>query len=140
MAGYEEAIRTVTFLADSSLAGYTGVPGTPGAADPNYGNAQFRWVKVVGARTVGRSTGTADKVLTVGVCQNKPQVVGEAATVAIRGVSAVLSGAAIAAGAVVTSDSTGRAVTDGAGTFTLGVAIEATTGANQLVPVLLRAN
>jgi hypothetical protein len=140
MAGYDEAIRTVTFLADSSLAGYTGVPGTPGSADPNYGNAQFRFVKIVGARTVGRGAAATDQPKIVGVCQNKPQVVGEAATVAIRGVSAVLAGGAINAGDPVKCDTTGRAVSDVALANPIGIAVEAASGANVLVPVMLRVN
>jgi hypothetical protein len=134
---YDEAIRNVTLTADSSLAGYTGVPGTPGAADPNYGKAQYRFVKVTGAKQCGLATAVADHV--VGVAQNKPQVAGQAVTVAIRGISQVLSGGVFIPGDLIDTDATGRAVKSGAGAG-IGIAIEASGGANQLSSVLLRCN
>lgn len=138
---YDEAIRTLSFNADSSLAQYTGVPGVPGSADPNYGPAMFRFVKLVGRRQVGRSlAGSADKGKTVGVCQSKPQVVGEAATVAIRGASLVLAGGAFVAGDSITSDAQGRSVKTTVAAEELGIAIEDSSGANTLSTVLLRCN
>jgi hypothetical protein len=132
---YEESLRSVSLNADSSLAVYTGVPNTPGAANPNYG-FQYRFVKITAAHQVGLCTAAADKC--VGVMQNKPQVSGQAATVGIRGISNVMAGAAVAAGASVESDATGRAVTSaGAG---IGIALAAAGAANELIPVLLRAN
>ena len=134
---YEESLRSISLDADASLAVYTGVPGIPGSTDPNYG-LMYRFVKVTGSHTVGLTT--ADTDIAIGVMQNKPQVTGQAATVAIRGVSNVISGAAVAAGALVSTDSTGRGITfDGTGVV-YGVAIESCAGANQLVPVLLRVN
>jgi hypothetical protein len=134
---YDEAIRNITLTADTSLSGYTGVPGTPGSADPNYGKAQYRFVKITGAKQCGLATAAADTV--VGVVQNKPQVAGQAATVAIRGVTQVLTGGSFNPGDKIDTDATGRAIVAGAGAG-IGVAIEASTGANQLSSVLLRAN
>ena len=105
---YDEAIRNITLTADASLSGYTGVPGTPGSADPNYGKAQYRFVKITGAKQCGLATAAAD--LVVGVIQNKPQVAGQAGTVAIRGVTQVLTGGAFNPGDKIDTDSTGRAV------------------------------
>jgi hypothetical protein len=93
---YDEAIRNITLTADSSLAGYTGAPGTPGAADPNYGKAQYRFVKITGAKQCGLATAAAD--LIIGVAQNKPQVAGQGVTVAIRGISQVLTGGSLQPG------------------------------------------
>lgn len=133
---YEESLRSVSLNADSSLAVYTGVPNTPGAATPNYG-FQYRFVKITGAHQVGLATTKATDI-SVGVMQNKPQVTGQAATVAIRGISNLMAGAAIAAGAAVTCDSTGRAITGTPGTDKCyGIALAAATAANTLVPVLL---
>jgi hypothetical protein len=137
---YDEAWRAVTFNADSSLAGYTGVPGVPGSVSPNYGKALYRFVKVVGKRLVGRTTGVADRNKTVGICQSKPQVTGEAATIAIRGESLVFAGGVIAAGDMVTSDATGRAVTTAVVADHLGLAVEDASGADVLTTVLLRCN
>jgi hypothetical protein len=133
---YDESLRSISLNADASLAVVTGVPGTPGAANPNYG-FMYRFVKVTGVGQVGLSTAGADD--SVGVMQNKPQVTGMAATVAIAGVTNIMSGGAVTAGQKVESDSTGRAITLAAGKAK-GIALATTTGANQLVPVLLLLN
>ena len=105
---FEEAIRSISLQADASLAVWTSVPGQPGSAAPN-GGKQYRFVKVTGEATAGLADTTANEVV-VGVLQNKPQVTNQAATVAIRGVSKVIAGGTVAAGAAVKVDSQGRAV------------------------------
>ena len=137
---YEESLRSISLDADSSLAGYTGVPGTPGSAEPNNGKAQYRFVKVTGRHQVGLATANTD--LVVGVAQNKPQVDGQAVTVALSGVSNVIAGAAITAGQEISTDATGRAIPKpGTGTpLVLGIAITSATVAGELVSVLLRVN
>jgi hypothetical protein len=105
---YSEALRNISLKADASLAGYTGVPGLPGSADPNYG-FQFRFVKVTADRECGLAVGAANEIV-IGVVQNKPQVLDQAATVAIRGVSYVHAGGALVAGEAVKVDGTGRGV------------------------------
>lgn len=139
---FEQSIKSISLNADASLAQYTGVPGLPGSASPNAGK-QYRFVKVTGDKQVGLVTANTDAA--VGVMQNKPQNVGMAATVAIFGVSFVVSGAgtganAIAAGAAVTSDSEGRAVKlPSSGTpVTYGVALAGSTTAGELIPVLIK--
>ena len=132
---YEESLRSVSLDADASLAGYTGVPGTPGSAEPNYGK-QYTFVKITGAHQVGLATAATDAV--VGVLQNKPQRLGQAATVGIRGVSNVIASAAINAGDGVTSTATGTAVTSAANV--LGIAITSAAGPGQVISVLLRIN
>lgn len=133
---YEESLRSISLNADSTLAVYTGVPGMPGSPSPNYGQ-QYRFVKVSGAHQVGLSTAGSDTA--IGVMQNKPQVAGQAATVAIHGVSMVMAGAALDAGDSVESDSTGRAITATTGNVN-GIALAAATQANELVPVLLQVS
>jgi hypothetical protein len=130
---YEETLRNVSLDADSSLALYTGVPGLPGSASPNSGN-QFRFVKLTGAHQVGLADTTSGEVV-IGVVQNKPQVVGQAVTVAIHGISMVEAGGTIAAGDGVGPDADGKAVSGG----TDGVAI-GSAAAGQLVPVLLKVS
>lgn len=135
---YEESLRSVSLDADASLAAYTGVPGATGSADPNYGK-QYRFVKVTGAHQVGLVDDPTD--LAIGVMQNKPQVAGQAATVAIRGITNVISGGAVDAGDEVSADATGRGITaDGVDDLVYGIALAATTAENQLFPVLLRVN
>lgn len=138
---YEETLRSVSLDADSSLAGYTGVSGTPGATSPNWGK-QFRFVKLVGAHQVGLCTAASNEIA-VGVMQNKPQVVGQAATVAVAGISMVQSGAAVTAGVPVKVDSTGRAIAATPGTdaaLYVGVAVGSAAAADQLIPVLLKVS
>jgi hypothetical protein len=133
---YEESLRAVSLDADSSLAVYTGVPGLPGSASPNSGK-QFRFVKVVGAHQVGLCTAATNEQC-IGVMQNKPQVVGQAVTVAIHGISMVQAGGTIAAGNIVKSDANGQAVAGTLGTDNpLGIAI-GSAASGQLVPVLLK--
>lgn len=131
---YEESLRTISLNADASLAAYTGVPGMPGSPNPHWGR-QYRFVQVTGANQVGLATG-AEGQSVMGVMQNKPQVNGQAATVAIHGVSMVMAGAAFDAGDLVGPDSEGRAVSGG----TVGIALAAAGQANELVPVLLQVS
>lgn len=129
---YEESLRSITLNADSSLAVYTGPPGTPGAPNP-HGGKQYHFVKVTGVHQCGIAD--ADDVA-IGVLQNKPQNAGNAATVGIRGVSKVVCDAAVTAGANIKVSADGQAATAGAGP-TVGVALTSTANAGELVSVLL---
>lgn len=131
---YEESLRSITLTADATLGLYTGVPGRPGSAEPNSGNI-FRFVKVTGASQVGLAGAGEDSV---GVVQNKPQGTDHAATVGIRGVSNVVLGGTVAAGAEVEADANGKGITKTAG-VSLGIAL-AGGNADEIVPVLLRMN
>ncbi len=135
---YDEGLRSITLVADSSIAVYTGVPGQPGSADPN-GGKQYKFVKVTGAKTCGLSDGDANEIV-IGVLQNKPQYTGSAATVAIRGVSRVVAGGNVNAGdAVKVETTTGEAVAatlPGDAEAVVGIAV--TSGADQeIISVLL---
>lgn len=133
---YEEAIRSITLNADSSLAVYTGVPGQPGSADPN-GGKQYHFVEVTGVHQVGIANGSSGEVC-IGVLQNKPQYSGNAATVAIRGVTKVVSDVAITAGAKVYVSSDGQATgTASTSAQVVGIAVSTTANAGELVSVLL---
>lgn len=130
---YEESLRSITLNADSSLAVYTGPPGTPGAPNP-HGGKQYHFVKVTGVHQVGIADAASAQV--VGVLQNKPQNAGNAATVGIRGVSKVVSDVAINAGDAIKVSADGQAAKTGAGP-TVGVALTTTANAGELVSVLL---
>lgn len=136
---YDEGLRSITLLADSSIGIYTGPPGITGSAAPNSGK-QFCFVKVVaGIQKVGLSTNAANEP-TIGVLQNKPQSVGAAATVAIAGVSLVVAGATFTGGEAVKSSSTGTAAVATRGTdVELGTALTA-GAAGELISVLIRTN
>lgn len=129
---YEESLRSITLNADSSLGIYTGVPGQPGSPDP-HGGRQYHFVKVTGVHQVGLAAATGD---VVGVLQNKPQGTGQAATVAIHGVSKVVSDVAITAGDPIFSSADGQAAKTGTGPR-VGTALSTTANAGELVNVLL---
>jgi hypothetical protein len=134
---YDESLKSITLEADASIAVRTGVPGMPGSLDPN-GGKQFYLVRITGVHQAGLvSTAGTDAV---GVLQNKPQNLGEAATVGIFGVSLVVAGGVLAAGDSVAAKVDGTAVkANGTTDINLGVVIG---GANsgQLATVLLRMN
>jgi hypothetical protein len=102
---YDETQRRISLDSDASLAIRTGVPGMPGSADPNSGK-QYCFVKVVGEHQAGLVSAAGGP--SIGVMQNKPQVLGEAASICISGVSLVAAGATLVAGDPVSVDATGR--------------------------------
>lgn len=132
---FEENLYSISLAADDSIAVYTGVPGQPGSPQPNSG-FQYRFVKVTGKAQVGLCKAAADPA--VGVLQNKPQVVGQAAQVGLWGVSKVQAGAAISAGDMVTSDATGQAVKATDAATRRGTALTSAANAGELVSVLLQ--
>lgn len=136
---YEEKLASITLEADASIGIFTGVPGQPGSLSPNAGK-QFRFLKVTGVGSQDARVGlctTAAHEIPIGVLQNKPQRVGDAATVGLFGVSLVESGGAVALGPV-KLDNTARVVTGVAGTDRIvGVALKAATAAGQLISVII---
>jgi hypothetical protein len=135
VASYEETLVNISLDADESLAVDTRPPYTGNTA-PAGGSAaagfQYRFVTGTGGHQVGLFTDSEGERV-VGVLQNKPQVEGMAATVAVFGISLVEAGGTIEAWDGVGSDDTGRAVTGG----DLGLAVIG-GGEGELIPVLLR--
>jgi hypothetical protein len=128
---YEENLKNMSLEADASIGIYTGPPGLPGSAVPNYGK-QYCFVKVTGKDQCGLCTAVDDDP--VGILQNKPQVPGAAATVGYEGVSNVRVAGAIAAGVLVGPQAvTGRAVARVGGKWRT---LRPATAANELVPVM----
>lgn len=142
MASYEETLVNITLDAHADIAVDTrhmvprGAAAVPAGASAAAG-FQYRFVRVSGPHQCNLYTGAAGQI-PVGVLQNKPQVDDHAATVAIHGISLVEAAGAIAAGAAVGADGTGRAAAAAAGDPNLGIAIHAADEAGQLIPVLLR--
>lgn len=76
----------------------------------------------------------------IGVLQNKPEdggTGGRTASVMLLGTSRVVSGAAISEGVLVTADANGKAVAAGAGALATGLALEAASGADEIIEILL---
>jgi len=131
---YDETLRSVSLDADSSLAVWTGVPGQPGSANPN-GGKQYHFVKITGNHTVGLADDNDTNV--IGVMQNKPQVVGQAATVAYLGISRVVADKAVAAGADVKISADGQGTDTGSGPV-VGIAVTPAAAAGEIFAVLLK--
>lgn len=97
---------------------------------------QFLFVKITAAFAVNVATASGEAVL--GVLQNNPKS-GQSATVMVTGVTKVVAGAAIAAGARVQSNATGAAITATAtaGHIEQGFALEAAAAAGDVISVQL---
>lgn len=126
---YDEALRTVSFSADSSLALFTGPPGVPGSAYPNSGN-QYRFTKITGEDQVGRCSVNTDVV--AGILQSKPQEAGQASTIGFSGISRIVTGGAVTAGDLLAPDAQGRGVTDN--THGKWQATQSAGGAGEIIP------
>jgi hypothetical protein len=132
MPTYDESLKSITLDADASIGIRTGVPGMAGSADPNSGK-QFYYVNITGPHAVGLAAAGGKAI---GVLQNKPQSVGEAATVGFSGVSLVMAGGTLTAGEEVGVKADGTAVTWASGAVVGRVIYGASIG--QLATVLLR--
>lgn len=108
------------------------IPGQVASADLS--SHQFKFMDI-GA--TGAALNTSAGAMCDGVLQNKPDALGKAASVAYSGVSKVVAGAAITAGARVMSSAAGKAVTATATNIGLGTALEAATADGDLIAVLL---
>jgi len=138
---YTEHLFNVTLDADDSIATWTGPPQHRGdraghSAPPGH---LYKFLMVTGRHQAGLAT-AADKV--VGVLGNKPQVVGDPATVTIFGVQNVRfeSGQNPAPGDRVTLGAEGFAKVAGDGDVVLGVVTSpgANSPAGAIVSVLLK--
>lgn len=76
---------------------------------------------------------------TIGVARTAAAI-DEKFPVDVRGTASVESGAAVAAGATVKSDASGRAITWAVSGAKVGIALEAATAAGQIIEVLLVDN
>lgn len=76
---------------------------------------------------------------TLGVCR-QAAVAADKVTVDVLGTAVVEAGAAVSAGASLKSDASGRAITWASSGAKVGIALEAATGAGQMIEVLLIPN
>lgn len=85
----------------------------------------------------GRVAVNGDGAQAIGVLQNDPAALGRAAAVMINGITKIKVAGTLTAGDDVSSDSSGRATTPVTGDRILGRVLESSTGANQIVPMLI---
>ena len=120
---FEESLETITMIA---------------GADYSDGSAHYRFVVPTStAKTLVRASAAGANA--DGICQDEPSE-GHASCIAIGGVSKVIAGAAITAGAKIMSDDQGRAVTATSGNYVLGTAINSAAAAGIVIPVLFSKN
>ena len=123
-----------TSNSDLSGPAATNPGGTGASLAGQNASGQFLVVKLVGARLVDLVTANSDTVY--GVLQNKPPA-GGAADVGIAGITKLMSGGTIAAGAAVMAATTGVAVT-ATGSYGFAVAIEAAGAAGVIFTARLQ--
>ncbi len=97
--------------------------------------AQHHCVDVDSNGRVAVVTGSGDDV--AAILQNDPNALGNAAALMKTGISKVVAGAAVAAGALVMSNASGRAITATSGQVVFGRALEAAATGGEVIPVLL---
>lgn len=95
---------------------------------------QFRAVRVVAAGAEVAATLDGD---TVGILQNNPDAAGQACVVQNKGVAQAQVGAAVARGDRLVVDAAGDLIPIGANTNPVATALEAGSGANSIIAVLL---
>ena len=102
--------------------------------------AAFRIVKLSAAETVTPAAAVGDSLL--GVNSDVAPALGERCDVVLAGIAFVEAGAAVALGALVTSDAVGRGVTAapavGVNNRIIGVAVDAAVAAGDVIRVLLQ--
>ena len=108
----------------------------PASADLSASQHHFVEVDSNGEVTISNSAGES----VFGVLQNDPGAQGVAANIMKTGVSKVVAGAAVAAGALVQTNASGRAITAASGDFVVGRAIDAVGADGEVVSIALGEN
>lgn len=129
---YDETLRSISLDSDDTIGFYTGVPGARGSLSPN-GGKQYHFVDITGPHQCGLAAAGAEAI---GVLQNKPQYAGEAATVAIGGISLVVAGGVLEAGDKVSANADGKGIKTTSTNAVLGRVILG-AGDGELAAVLL---
>ena len=107
----------------------------PAAADLS-ANQYF----IVKVDSSGSAALAGDGQPAIGVLQNEPDAAGKAASIRFAGISKVVAGAAVSAGAQVAPNASGKAVTAATGKNILGIALAAASGDGVIIPVALTYN
>jgi hypothetical protein len=116
MATQTGRFNTISLVADEALTAHTFVTLSS--------DAQAAYVAADGDDAIGVTYGAADA--------------GKMVTVQIDGIAMVKANEAITAGAAVSSDTAGEAIPADAGEARLGYALEAASGAGEIISVLLK--
>lgn len=107
-------------------------------ANEDLSAAQYRFVSLINNSGEARLRRANNSERVIGVLQNDPAAAGRAGTVAVAGITKVVAGAAITAGAPVVSDGAGRAIATVSTTdFESGIALTTVSNAGEIVSILL---
>ncbi len=96
---------------------------------------QFLFMEVDSNGQIDATNATTDP--TIGVLQDKPAAQGRSGSVATVGISKVVAGAAVAAGAKVMPSAAGKAITYTTSNHCAGLALEAASADGDVIRVLL---
>jgi len=101
------------------------------------GSGQFLGVVISASRTISIQTSPGGQIY--GVLQNTPLALNDAADIGLLGITKMVAGASITAGAELMMDASGRFITwvAGAGNFKVGMAIETIAAANGIFTGLI---
>ena len=86
----------------------------------------------------GQLAVAGDGVTIVGILQDKPDAAGRPGAVMVSGVSKCSAGAAVTIDDIVASDGNGQVVAATTGEEGIGIALEAASGADEIIAVLLK--
>lgn len=103
-------------------------------ASGDLSGAQFAGLIVDGS---GQAAVAGAGVQIIGVSQEKPEVAGEATQIVQSGITKMKAGGVVAIAAKVATDATGRAVASATTDFPVGIALEASANADEIITVLL---
>lgn len=114
-----------------------------GASDSDLSECQYHVVALTGgiglygrAPEVGADYDSADSKM-IGVLQNVPSEAGRAATIAYLGVSKIVAGAPISAGAVLTCNTSARATTVDSGDMAFARALQDAGANGEVIEAIL---
>ncbi|WP_407146256.1 hypothetical protein [Bradyrhizobium sp. ORS 86] len=107
---------------------------TAGLSGPN-GAGQFLAVKTTAGRAVNLASTGGEAI--DGILQNDP-VQGYVADVGVMGISKAVAGGSFSAGALLMTDTSARLITATTGNFAVAKALEASTGAGQIITVFVQ--
>ncbi len=86
----------------------------------------------------GQAAQAGAAVNIAGVLQNHPDAIGDEAAIMATGITKGVTGGIVAAGAELMTDANGEFITGVATNELVGIALQASGGAGEIIPILLR--
>ena len=106
---------------------------------PAAGDLSAKQYRFMSLNSAGRCDVSGDGVNAEGVSQDDPSAIDQPTTVMVgHGITKVEAGASFSVNANLGSDSVGRAISTVTGDYIMGKAMEASTGAGQIIKMLFK--